>query len=186
MARLVGDVIWKMNDQLSKRKGGGRMKPVTYRPISEIYADGFWKIWTDPDVIQYTNIEKPCTPEEIREKIRALERFHVFAVLRGDEVIGVVGCLRISPAKDEYGFFYQFQKSVWGKGYASHAAAWMLGWMRGRYQHSVILADVITENAASEKILRHFGFQCVSEKQTVHKGKQATLRSYMLEYQDTP
>lgn len=121
-------------------------------------------IWADEDVIRYTNIKKPCTLVEIKDRVSVLKNFDVFVVFKGEGVIGIIGCPCVDSEKSEYGVFYQFCRSSWRKGYATQETEWLLNFMREKYGKVTFFADVVVNNIASEKILSHFGFQFISEE----------------------
>lgn len=140
------------------------MNELKYEELNESHAKALFSIWSDEDVIRFTNIKEPCTLQETYERIRVLKPFDVFTVRNMDEIIGIIGCPCINKTKSQYGVFYQFKKSSWGKGYATKATEWLLRYMRGKYDDVTFFADVVVDNVASEKILQHFGFECISEK----------------------
>jgi len=152
---------------------------LTYVPLNELHADSLLPIWADEDVIKYTNIKTPCTPEEVRSRITRLKDFDVFVVLQDERVIGVVGCPCIDKEKRQYGIFYQFCKSAWGKGIATAAAKWLLRYMERKYPNPTLFADVVVDNVASEKILNQLGFQLASEGAFERNGRKMKIHNYI-------
>lgn len=143
------------------------MEKLIYEPLGIRHANALAAIWSDEAVIRFTNIRKPCTSAEILEKIQIFQAFDTFAVCCGENLIGVIGCPLVNQTKAEYGVFYQFCKSSWGRGYGTRAVEWLLGYMRKKYGNITFSADVAAENVASEKILRRLGFQFVSEEESL-------------------
>lgn len=140
------------------------MNQLKYQPLNESHANDLLSIWSDEDVIRFTNIKEPCTLQEINARIQLLKLFDVFVVSNTEGVIGIIGCPCIDRSKSQYGVFYQFRKSSWGQGYATIATEWLLSFMKEKYVDVTFFADVVTDNVASEKILKHFGFDCISEE----------------------
>ncbi len=140
------------------------MEELTYTPLDDAHANGLLSIWSDADVIRFTNIKEPCTLEEVKHKIRVLKDFDVFVVSNANGFIGIVGCPCIDKAKSQYGLFYQFCKLSWGQGYATAATKWLLRYMKKKYGNITFFADVVVENIASEKILKRFGFKFISQE----------------------
>lgn len=126
---------------------------MNYLILEQCYLNEMKEIWCDKDVIKYTNIKTPCTSDEIKQKIDIFRSQDVFIVENNSQVIGIIGCPCIDKAKSEYGLFYQFKKSQWGKGYATAAVKWLIEYMKNKYCHMTLFADVVSSNTASEKIL---------------------------------
>lgn len=137
-------------------------------------------IWHDSEVIRYTGILMPCTDNEIKIRIERFEKEEVFAVLEQNRLIGVIGCPVIDVNKKHYGVFYQFRKSVWGRGIAGSCTQRLVSYMRLTHPYARLYADVLTANVASERILINLGFQFVSEEAYVKGGCGFTLRQYEL------
>lgn len=156
------------------------MNKLKYQPIEDIFADDLLNIWSDEDVIKYTNIKIPCTLEKVRERIEVLKDFDVFVVSNKDGVIGIIGCPCIDKEKLQFGLFYQFCKSSWGKGYATKATEWLLNFMREKYNEITLFADVVDANIASEKILQHFEFDLISEDTIERNGVKMKIHNYRL------
>ena len=157
------------------------MKELKYETLKESHANDLSSIWADEDVIQYTNIKKPCTLIEIIERIKVLKDFDVFVVSNENGLIGIIGCPCVDKEKSQYGVFYQFCKSSWGKGYATQATEWLLNFMREKYDKITFFADVVVNNVASEKILRHFGFEFISEEDGFERnGMKMKIHNYRL------
>ncbi|QHI73624.1 GNAT family N-acetyltransferase [Aminipila terrae] len=159
------------------------MNQLKYQPLHESHANDLLAIWSDEDVIRYTNIKEPCSLQEINERIQILKSFDVFIVSNGDGVIGIIGCPCVDKEKGQYGVFYQFRKSSWGQGYATMATDWLLNYMRNKYNDVTFFADVVTDNVASEKILKHFGFNYISEEDGFERnGIKMKIHNYRLCY----
>jgi len=155
------------------------MDELKYEPLDEKHAGDLQPIWADEDVIYYTNIKKPCSLTETIDKIIALKSSDVFVVSNHGGVVGIIGCPCIDRTKSQYGLFYHFGKSSWGRGYATKATEWMLNYMKAKYADAVYYADVVVNNAASEKILKNFGFVLISEEDEFEKnGELLKVRSY--------
>lgn len=163
-------------------KGGDKlMSKLKYQPLDYIFIEDLLHIWSDEEVIKYTNIKRPCTLEEVKDRIKALKDFDVFVVSDKDGVIGINGCPCIDKENLQFGLFYQFCKSSWGKGYATQATEWLLKFMREKYNQITLFADVAKDNIASEKILQHFGFRFISEQHDFQRnGVKMKIHNYRL------
>lgn len=154
---------------------------IKYMPINEQYAEDLKLVWSDEDVIRYTNVKVPCTLEEIQDRITRFSEHEVFVVCYKEKVIGVIGCPTINEEKKEFGVFYQFQKAVWGQGIATIAAKWLIQYMKEKYEEVTLYADVVFDNVASEKILKALGFRFVSEEREGFErdGKKMDIHNYI-------
>jgi len=104
----------------------------------------------------------------------------VFAVMQDRELIGIIGCPPVDKEKLQFGLFYQFCKSSWGHGNATAATKWILKYMKQKYINPVLFADVVVDNAASEKILQKFGFEQIAEELIEHDGIKLKVHNYKL------
>lgn len=157
------------------------MNKLKYEALNESHANDLLSIWSDEDVIRFTNIKEPCTLQEITQRIQILKSFDVFVVSNTDAVIGIIGCPCIDRVKAQYGVFYQFRKSSWGQGYATMATDWLLSFMKKKYADVTFFADVVTDNVASEKILKHFEFNRISEEDGFERnGIKLKIHNYRL------
>lgn len=157
------------------------MEGLSYFPLEKASVEELKCVWSDVDVIRYTGMPEPCTTEQIEARRQKLAQSDVFAVYLDGAFIGVVGCPCVEEAAAAiYGLFYQFRKSVWGQGFATEAVQWLLDYMSRTHQHSTIIADVLSANTASEKILKQFGFQCQMEETILRYGETMLFRRYFL------
>ncbi len=159
------------------------MEQVCYRPLKPEDAPALYALWSDWEVIRYTNVEKSCTLEEVQGRLAALRDHETFAVERQGELIGILGCPAVDRTQGTYGLFYQFRRDCWGRGYATAGVAWLLEYMHSRYGAITLYADVVEENTASVRILQRFGFQLQSRAICQHRGKRTTICNYRLELQ---
>lgn len=156
-----------------------------YEKLMESHADKLVDIWSDQEVIKYTNVKHPCTPEEIHDRITRFKNFDVFVIYHSNDLVGIIGCPCIDASKSQYGLFYQFKKSVWGQGYATVAVEWILNYMKDKYKNVHLYADVVVDNIASDKILRHFGFRYLDENGDCFErdGVRMNVRNYRLDWE---
>lgn len=157
------------------------MSELKYKRLDEKYAKDLLNIWSDEDVIKYTNIRKSCTLIDIKNRINILKDFDTFIVINNDEVIGIIGCPYMDKEKLQFGLFYHFCKSSWGKKNGTKSIEWLLGFMKEKYDKLTIFADVICDNIASEKILLYFAFKFISEEsKIISNGVKINIHNYRL------
>lgn len=157
------------------------MENLEYRPVELDHSSELYSLWSDEDVIRYTNLSGPLTLEETRKRMIQLKSPEVFLLFQENAFVGIAGCLPIDAEKKTFGLFYQIGKRFWGQGRGTLAVAWILNFMKRRYETFTIFADVIEANTASWKILENSGFALVSKKEDVHKGEPVWIRSYKFE-----
>lgn len=152
-----------------------------YQPLSQDHSEGLLSVWGDREVIKFTNVKEPCTLEEVKERVEILRQFDVFTVLREDRVIGIIGCPCVDPEKKIFGIFYQFSRESWGQGVAAKSAKWLVGYMRETYGTPTLLADVVADNIASEKILQSLRFERLPQDGSFQRdGKEYAVHNYVL------
>lgn len=154
------------------------MCDLRYEALDARHAEGLLKIWTDADVIRYTNMTLPCAMEDVHARVEKLKAFDVFAVIQGGELIGIIGCPPISREKLQFGLFYQFRKSSWGRGNATIAVKWLINYMHRQYKALTLFADVVVGNTASERILQKNGFELISEELLERDGRVLEVHNY--------
>lgn len=158
------------------------MNALEYEKLKKDHADVLLSLWSDEDVIRYTNIKEPCSIEEIEDRISRLAVFDVFAVKYNGDIAGVIGCPAVDSNAHKFGFFYQFKKQYWNKGIATDSVCWLLKYMKEKYVDAILYADVVADNTASEKILKLFGFELVSvlENEFERDGVKMNINNYIL------
>ena len=136
-----------------------------FKPLAEEHVCQLSKLWSDIDVIRYTNIKTPCTYSEsfkrskrYIESQKGLSINTIFTLYYENRICGIVGCLPIDREKFEFGLFYQVAKSEWGHGVGFDCASWIFQYMNQSYIRIKIYADVVEDNVASVKILKKLGF----------------------------
>ena len=91
------------------------------------------------------------SPEELRKLSLAV------TLRDGGEMIGWVGLGRLDIEPDETEIYYGLSDEHWGRGYATEAAAALLGYAFRTLGLARIVAIVLPDNPASEQVLRKIG-----------------------------
>lgn len=140
-------------------------KRLKLAPINICYSKDIFNLWSDYDVIKYTNINLMTTYEECDEKIHFRINNQTdwsypnnLVVLLNNKVIGVAGFPVMNQNKSEYGFYYQFLKEHWGNGYALETAEALLKYIFEGHPNATVFAGSVSINLASIKILNKLGF----------------------------
>ena len=82
---------------------------------------------------------------------------HVWAILADDLLVGAVGAHR-RQLSDPYETGYWIAPEVWGLGYATEAAAAMLGWLETTRKVKVTVSGHFVDNPASGRVLTKLGY----------------------------
>ncbi|MGL4762236.1 MAG: GNAT family N-acetyltransferase [Sarcina sp.] len=135
-------------------------------PIDICYASNIFEIWSDYEVIKYTNIKLMTEISQCEDTMNFLvnektdwEYPNNFVVLKGDKAIGLIGFPIIDKESFEFGFYYQIAKEYWWKGYTSEMANAMLNYIFKEYSNATVIATAVVVNIASKKILTKLGFK---------------------------
>ena len=141
------------------------MNELCYEPLSAAHFEVMARLWSDPEVIRYTAVERPCTPAQSRLRMEALLEGQqglpvptIYLVRCKGEPCGVAGAPPLGKGWRRFGFFYQFLPGFWGRGIGGEAAAWLAARMRESYPRAELAADAVERNAASLRILERAGF----------------------------
>ena len=154
------------------------MEKLTFEPLTAAHGAELLPLWQDEAVVRYTNMALPCTPEEAARRAEVLAPFDVFVLRLEGELAGIAGCPAADRAERRFGVFYQLRPAFWGRGLRTRAVGRLLDFMAEKYGEVQLLAEVITENTASEKILQHFQFTPWGEEPLERNGKHYTVRRY--------
>ncbi len=134
------------------------------------------KIYSVPEVVRYTT-GRVFTREEtaaFMQKHFAYDSSFGFAPIfekSSQSIIGHGGILpfRYFQKANHYEFGYIFQKSSWGKGYATEIAQAQIEFIQSTYPNAKIFATAAPTNCASLHILEKVGME-FQEKITLSRG----------------
>lgn len=135
----------------------------------------FVKMHTDPEVRRYVGGQAWPLEKAVRrfrtEYLGEPKEVHGLwaTVLKGERKY--VGSCGLRLGKDEASLGYYIARPYWGKGIASEASRAFIDVAFHRLHLSRVSATVAKGHAASEHILRKFGFQYVSEEQIAASGR---------------
>ena len=134
-------------------------------PIELKYAKELLVLWSDYEVVKYTHNPWCKTVQECEARIQHIQQFidslHMnnWVILYGEQVIGVAGVPTISHEKGEYALYYQLCKKEWGKGFGFEVAKTLVDELFQNTEATLLIADAITVNLASMKILEKVGME---------------------------
>ncbi|MDF2590344.1 MAG: hypothetical protein K0S41_4187 [Anaerocolumna sp.] len=129
------------------------------------YANDFFEIWGDFEVIKYTFTPLLTTIDEcinlIEHQINRTDKDFIdrFVILLNNKAIGMVGCICMDKRNFVYGLYYQISRVHWGCGYASEAASEIMNYVLNEYPNTIFKAEVVSENPASAAVLMKNGLK---------------------------
>lgn len=134
-------------------------------PIEIKYAKDLLVLWGDYEVVKYTYNPWCKTIEDSEARIKRIQELidplHMnnWVILFNNKVIGVAGVPTVSNEKGEYGLYYQLCQEYWGKGFGFEVAKALVDELFENTKATVILADAVTVNPASMRILEKVGMK---------------------------
>lgn len=144
-------------------------KRLLFRSHEAEDEDEFVKMHTDPEVRRYVGgqawpMEKAVHRFRSEYLGKPRELHGLWATILKDEQ-KYVGCCGLRLGGDEASLGYYIARPYWGKGIASEACGAFINVAFHRLHLGRVSATVEKGHAASEHILRKFGFQYASEEQ---------------------
>jgi [ribosomal protein S5]-alanine N-acetyltransferase len=158
------------------------------REMQESDSLSFFKIWSDPDVARFMNIDYFTDENQAKDMIKLLNELALenrafrFAIIesKSNEIIGSCGYnfLDFENAKTEIGF--DIAKPFWGKGYAFEAMHSLLDYAFTHLKLNRIEAKVEPENMNSIRLLQklNFTFEGTLRQYEKLKGQFIDLNMY--------
>jgi ribosomal-protein-alanine N-acetyltransferase len=138
------------------------------RELRESDVDGAHRVYGDPEVMRYVGADgTPRTREQSAAGVARMmdgqrrNGFSLWAVELADagEMIGVCGVVHVDGTGPDVELVYEFQRSAWGKGYATEAARACLDAALGPLGLKRVVALAYPENAQSIRIMQKLGMQ---------------------------
>lgn len=140
------------------------------RTFEEDDIDDVMEFWGNPEVMKY------CPGSIFKREIilKALQKYadlqkerehSVYAVELKETGVVIGGC-GFNPTEnlDVIELIYHFSEANWGKGYAAEAGNAALSYIGENRKFRRVIASVLPENIASEKILKKLGFGFIEMK----------------------
>ncbi|TDF93047.1 GNAT family N-acetyltransferase [Paenibacillus piri] len=129
-------------------------------------SPSLFKIWSDPEVTKFMNINCFTDENQANDMIKLLDelskdnkaiRFSIIEI-ESNEIIGTCGydSLDFENVKAEIGF--DIARAFWGKGYASEAISSLIDYAFSSLKLNRIEAQVEPENVNSVKVLQKLNF----------------------------
>ena len=145
-----------------------KTKRLVLVPLEQKYASDLLELWGNEEVIRYTNARQLSSLKEVEEKIDLFLKGDTadiytshFIVLKGKDVLGIAGLPIVNQEANIYGMYYQLIEKSWNKGYGTEVAKALIDYACNVVQAECVIADAITVNKASMRILQSIGFKQV-------------------------
>jgi len=138
------------------------------RELGESDIDGAHRIYGDPEVMRYVGADgKARTREQSAAGVARMmegQRTNGFGLWAVDlretgEMIGVCGVVHVDGAGPDVELVYEFQRSAWGRGYATEAARACLAAALGPLGLRRVMALAYPGNAQSIRIMQKLGMR---------------------------
>lgn len=158
------------------------------RKITTADSASLFKIWSDPDVVKFMNVDYFTDEEQAKEMITHINKLandnkaNRFSIveLNTNEVIGSCGynSLDFENAKAEIG--YDIAKKYWGNGFATEAVSTLLNYAFNSLNLNRVEAKVEPENISSIKVLEklNFTFEGTLRQSEKSKGKFVDIKIF--------
>lgn len=136
-------------------------------PLAETHATFAHELWSDPQVVRFTNWEQSATPEDAARRIARLHARYAEERRRDGPFVAVgadsrpVGLIGIDWVDSEHEVWYLVPRSLWGLGFGSAMLSAMLDRATSRSYERVV-ATSVAANAASWRLLERHGFRRVA------------------------
>jgi [ribosomal protein S5]-alanine N-acetyltransferase len=138
------------------------------RELTESDVDGAHRVYGDPEAMRYVGADgKARTREESAAGVLRMmegQRENGFSLWAVDlkergEMIGVCGVVHVDGTGPDVELVYEFQRSAWGRGYATEAARACLAVALGPLGLGRVVALAYPENAQSIRIMQKLGMR---------------------------
>ena len=129
-------------------------------------SPSLFKIWSDPEVTKFMNIDSFTDENQAKDMIKLLDEFSLdnkairFSIIEmeSNEIIGSCGFNSLDFENEKAEIGYDIAKAFWGRGYASEAMSGLLDYAFSTLKLNRIEAKVEPENVNSVKVLQKLNF----------------------------
>jgi [ribosomal protein S5]-alanine N-acetyltransferase len=144
---------------------------ITIEPIALEHADAVQRLADDPAISEMTRIPYPYPPGSaaclIANSIEGRNRGtdFVFVIKHGNVIVGVCGLHNRDKSANCFELGYWVGKPYWGMGIATEAVSRLMDYCFTSLHLSLVYADCLKRNFASQRLLEKNGFSLVSRRQ---------------------
>jgi RimJ/RimL family protein N-acetyltransferase len=138
-----------------------------FEPLEARHAAALHELWSDPEVVRFTNWELSSSIEDTAARILRIRdryaqdpgRLGPFVVSDGEsQFVGLIG---IDSVEGEHELWYLVRRGLWGRGHGAAMVARMLEEARAR-GYGRLVATAVASNVASWRLLERHGFERVA------------------------
>ncbi|GHG92591.1 hypothetical protein GCM10012319_54220 [Comamonas sp. KCTC 72670] len=134
-------------------------------PVTRLHAAALQALASDPAVSATSHLPSPYPPGHAEAWIRAAtearakgEAFHFAVVHARDGFVGCCSLMAVSPREKSAQLSYWVGRPYWGRGLATRAARWVLGFAFEALKLARVRTCVLEQNTASIRVLEKLGF----------------------------
>jgi ribosomal-protein-alanine N-acetyltransferase len=152
---------------------------LSLRKMKETDSPQLFKIWSNPEVTRYMNIENFSNEDQAKEIIRYLSELasqnkairYTIILKNTNQIIGTCGfnMIDFENAKAEIG--YDIDSTYWGNGYGREAVSCLLDYAFEHLKFMRVEAKVEPENVHSINLLEKAGFTLEGTLRNSEKSK---------------
>lgn len=129
-------------------------------------SPSLFRIWSDPEVTKFMNIDSFTDENQAKDMIRLLDEFSLdnkairFSIIEmeSNKIIGSCGFNSLDFENEKAEIGYDIARAFWGRGYASEAISALLDYAFSTLKLNRIEAKVEPENVNSVKVLQKLNF----------------------------
>ena len=131
--------------------------------------------------LNLSGVPHPYTLSDAEDWLaRVKESSFNLSIFLDDELIGGVGLSDCANGTYELGYWVGVDN--WGRGFATEAAAGLLGFAALQIRPLVVVASVYKDNVASDKVLRKLGFTPTGTGEVYSLSRQAQVAMLTYRY----
>lgn len=164
------------------------------REIREADFDALYRLQSDPEVKRY-ELTQPSTGRETQKSIRrslrdrtgrTRWRYEIAVALRDDDrLIGNLDLVRIGWSGKTAHLGFMLDRSYWGQGYATEAAAAAVDYAFRHLGVKRVIAQCHPDNIGSWRVMEKLGMRRMKGGTKLRLGSGEWFRSVMYEVRDT-
>lgn len=145
---------------------------ITLRPCREQDATELFPLFSNSEVIQYTNFKRYETLESLRVFLHDFLlighnlplQYGPYVILNHQGVIGLCGLQQTSHVEGSAELWYLIDQAFWQRGIATEVVTRLMELAHLNQALRCIYANALTINTASWRILEKVGFNLVEER----------------------
>lgn len=154
------------------------------RELEEKYARELLDLFSNDNVVKYTNSSRIDNCVELEKKIKNILSYdgYNYVIIYNNEIIGIIGCILEDIDDLGYDLYYMLKENYWGKGLGKLAVKKIINIIKKDSRVNYLFTDIISLNRASIRIVESLGFSRyeTKKKRLCKHGIDEEILSYRL------